>query len=81
MSVDPGSARGRLGGAAGRSCTEQPRAKLAKEASGPESGIVIRGSNKTVLVLGVVRQGLARHDGATCRHRATNRPVIVPVVG
>jgi len=26
-----------------------PRAKLAKEASGPESGIVIRGSNKTVL--------------------------------
>ena len=52
MSVDPGSARGRLGGAVGRSCTEQPRAKLAKEASGPESGIVIRGSNKTVLSWG-----------------------------
>ena len=30
------------------------------------------------LVVGGVRRGLPRHHAATCRHRATDRPVIVP---
>ena len=58
MSVDPGSARGRLGGAVGRSCSEQPRAKLAKEASGPESGTQVLRALRPVLGYKLCRNGI-----------------------
>jgi cation diffusion facilitator family transporter len=52
----------------------------ANEARGPGGRPCHSGQQQDRLVLGAVRQGLPRHHGPTCRHRAGNRPVIVPAV-